>query len=537
MLDNLFLSSVVEWSRLQFALTAIFHWVFVPLTLGISFLIAIMETIYVKTGNEFWKKTVKFWMTIFGINFAVGVATGLILEFEFGTNWSNYSWFVGDIFGAPLAIEGILAFFMESTFIAVMFFGWNKVGRKTHLTASWLTAFGANLSALWILVANGWMQNPVGMEFNPDTARNEMNNFWEVLFNPTAITKFFHTITSGYVLAAIVVIGISSWFLLKGREKLFAQKSILVASVFGLLSSAVLIFTGDSSAHNVAHTQPMKLAAMEGLYKGKEGTGFSMFGILTPGKEYDDGKDAFIFNLEFPKLLSFLGYRNFNAFVPGIDDLIKGGFEENFNGKDEVSTEDKIVRDKTDGIALAVKEKILRGKAAIKAYQDYIDAKKEGNSVVKEDAKSRLKKDFKYFGYGYLNDPSSIIPNVPLCYYSFRIMVWLGFLFVFIFVISLWVVMKRDGNFKKWMLYLSIWSVPLVYIASQAGWVVAEMGRQPWTIQDLLPTIAAVSRIDASSVMVTFFLFFGLFTILLIAELKILFSQIKKGPKISNESM
>ncbi|MDR1887156.1 MAG: cytochrome ubiquinol oxidase subunit I [Prevotellaceae bacterium] len=518
--DNLFLSSVVEWSRLQFALTAIFHWLFVPLTLGLSFMIAIMETIYVKTGNEFWKKTVKFWMTVFGINFAVGVATGLILEFEFGTNWSNYSWFVGDIFGAPLAIEGILAFFMESTFIAVMFFGWNKVGRKTHLTASWLTAFGANLSALWILVANGWMQNPVGMEFNPDTARNEMNSFWEVLFNPTAINKFFHTITSGYVLAAIVVIGISAWFILKGREKLFANKSILVASVFGLLSSAVLIFTGDSSAHNVAHTQPMKLAAMEGLYKGSEGAGFSMFGIPTPGKKYGDGKDEYVFNLEFPKLLSFLGYRNFNAFVPGIDDLIKGGFK-----KEDGST------------AISAEEKIRRGRAAIEAYQEYNKAKKEGNDVVAADAKARLEKNFKYYGYGYFNDPSSIIPNVPLCYYSFRIMVWLGFLFVFIFVISLWVVLKRDGNFGKWILYLSIWSVPLVYIASQAGWIVAEMGRQPWTIQDLLPTVAAVSRIDASSVMITFFLFFILFTILLVAELRILFAQIRKGPKISNESV
>jgi cytochrome d ubiquinol oxidase subunit I len=520
MFDNLFLSSVVEWSRLQFALTAIFHWFFVPFTLGISFIIAIMESIYVKTGNEFWKKTVKFWMTIFGINFAVGVATGLILEFEFGTNWSNYSWFVGDIFGAPLAIEGILAFFMESTFIAIMFFGWNKVGRKTHLIATWLTAFGANLSALWILVANGWMQNPVGMKFNPDTARNEMVSFWEVLFNPTAVSKFFHTITSGYVLAAIVVIGISSWFLLKGREKLFATKSILVASVFGILSSAVLMLSGDSSAHNVAHTQPMKFAAIEGLYEGKEGTGFSIFGVLTPGKKHGDGKDPFLFNLEFPKLLSFLGYRDINAFVPGIDDLIKGGFKE------------------PDGsIAPSFEEKKRRGKAAIEAYKEYNEAKKEGNEVVKADAEARRKKDFKYFGYGYFNEPSSIIPNVPLCYYSFRVMVWLGFLFILIFLLSLWVIMKREGNFKKWMLYLSIWSVPLVYIASQAGWVVAEMGRQPWTIQDLLPTIAAVSRIDANSVMVTFFLFFALFTILLIAELKILFSQIRKGPKISNESV
>jgi cytochrome d ubiquinol oxidase subunit I len=518
MLDNMFLSSVVEWSRLQFALTAIFHWLFVPLTLGLSFMIAIMETIYVKTGNEFWKKTVKFWMSIFGINFAIGVATGLILEFEFGTNWSNYSWFVGDIFGAPLAIEGILAFFMESTFIAIMFFGWNKVGRKTHLTASWLTAFGANLSALWILVANGWMQNPVGMTFKLDTARNEMNNFWDVLFNPTAISKFFHTITSGYVLAAIVVIGISAWYMLKGREILFAKKSIVVASVFGLLSSAVLIFTGDSSAHNVAHTQPMKLAAIEGLYKGSEGEGFSVFGILTPGKENGDGKDPFVFNVKIPKLLSFLATRKLDAFVPGIEDLVKGGF-----------------KDEEGEFAISTEEKIRRGKAAITAFSEYKKAKDEKNEVVALDAEARFFKDFKYFGYGYFNNPSSIIPNVPLCYYSFRVMVGLGFLFIFIFLIALWSIYSKN-ELRKWMLYLSIWTIPLVYIASQAGWIVAELGRQPWTIQDLLPTIAATSHINASSVMITFFLFLILFTILLIAELRILLSQIRKGPKISTDN-
>lgn len=522
MLNNLFLSSVVEWSRLQFALTAIFHWFFVPLTLGLSFIIAIMETIYVKTGNEFWKKAVKFWMTIFGVNFAIGVATGIILEFEFGTNWSNYSWFVGDIFGAPLAIEGIIAFFMESTFIAIMFFGWNKVSRKTHLLSSWLTAFGANISALWILVANSWMQNPVGMGFNPDTARNEMNSFWEVLFNPTAVSKFFHTITSAYVLSAVVVIGISSWFLLKNREKLFAKKSIVIASVFGILSSVVLIFTGDTSAYNVAHTQPMKLAAMEGLYKGKEGAGLSVIGMLNPNKEQGDGNDAFMFNVEIPKLLSFMGYRNTDAFVPGIDDLIDGGYTYiDKNGNKET--------------AISAEEKIRRGRESILAFGEYKKAKDEGNEALAADARVRMEKDFKYFGYGYLNDPSSIIPNVPLCYYSFRIMVGLGFLFLLIFIISLWIGMKKDGNFKKWILYVSILSIPLAYIASQAGWLVSEMGRQPWTIQDLLPTVAATSRIDASAVMVTFFLFFALFITLFIAEIRIMLNQIKKGPNISNE--
>ena len=515
--------SLIDWSRAQFAMTAMYHWLFVPLTLGLGVIMSIMETMYYRTGLEKWKRTAKFWMKLFGINFAVGVATGIILEFEFGTNWSNYSWFVGDIFGAPLAIEGILAFFMESTFIAIMFFGWNKVSRKTHLLATWLTAFGANISALWILVANAWMQNPVGMEFNPDTARNEMNNFWEVLFNPTAVSKFFHTITSGYVLAAIVVIGISAWFILKGREKIFAKKSILIASVFGLLSSAVLVFTGDSSAHNVAQTQPMKLAAMEGLYRGQEGgTGFSVIGLLKPGKKAGDGEDAFIFELEIPKLLSFLGYRDFKTYVPGIDDLIEGGYT-------------YIDKEGNKQTAISTEEKIKKGRASIAAFADYKKFKEEGNDVAAEDARVRMEKDFKYFGYGYLNDPSSIIPNVPLCYYSFRVMVGLGFLFIFIFIAALWVVMKRDGNFKKWLLYLSILSVPLVYISSQAGWIVAELGRQPWTIQDLLPTVAAVSRVDASSVMVTFFLFFTLFIILFIAEIKILFAQIRKGPKISNE--
>ena len=226
--------SLVNWSRAQFALTAMYHWVFVPLTLGLAFIIAFMETLYVKTGDEEWKRITKFWMTLFGINFAIGVATGIILEFEFGTNWSNYSWFVGDIFGAPLAIEGIMAFFMESTFIAVMFFGWNKVSKKFHLVSTWLVAVGANLSALWILVANGWMQYPAGMYFNPDTARNEMHNFWEVLFSPVAINKFLHTITSGYVLAAIFVLGVSAWYLLKGRNVLLAKRTIIVAAVFGV---------------------------------------------------------------------------------------------------------------------------------------------------------------------------------------------------------------------------------------------------------------------------------------------------------------
>ena len=268
MIDNIDLT-LVNWSRAQFALTAIYHWLFVPLTLRLSFILAIMETIYVRTGREEWKRLTRFWMTLFGINFAIGVATGIILEFEFGTNWSNYSWFVCDIFGAPLAIEGILAFFLESTFVAVMFFGWNKVSKKFHLVSTWLVAIGSNLSALWILVANGWMQNPVGMTFNPETARNEMVSFLAVLFNEVAVEKFLHTISSGFLVASMFVVSICAWFLIRKREELMAKRSILIAGVFGLLSSFMVAYTGDASARTLSRVQPLKFASMEALFEGK----------------------------------------------------------------------------------------------------------------------------------------------------------------------------------------------------------------------------------------------------------------------------
>lgn len=509
--------SLVDWSRAQFALTAIYHWLFVPLTLGLTFILAFMETLYVRTGDEQWKQATKFWMRLFGVNFAIGVATGLILEFEFGTNWSNYSWFVGDIFGAPLAIEGIMAFFMESTFIAIMFFGWNKVGKRFHLAATWLTAIGSNLSALWILVANGWMQFPAGMHFNPETARNEMVSFAEVLFSPVAINKFLHTVTSGYVLAAIFVIGISAWFILKGRHLLLAQRSILVAAIFGFVSLIAVIVTGDTSAYLVAQKQPMKLAAMEGLYSGQNGTGLVAVGILNPAKELGDDKEPFLVKVEIPRLLSWLGYHDFNAYVPGMEDLIKGGFsriDENGNNIQEPSAQ----------------QKIEMGRVAIDALRRYTECREAGDKLGMEEARTALEKNFKYFGYGYLNDTNSLIPNVPLTFYSFHIMVMLGGLFFLFFIVVLYFTWKR--NFKsRWLLISSIVMIPLVYICSQAGWILAEVGRQPWVIQDVMPTIAAVSRLDASAVQVTFTIFAILFTILLVAELSIMFKQIKLGPK------
>lgn len=519
-------TSLVDWSRAQFALTAIYHYLFVPLTLGLSFIIAMMESIYVKTKKPEWKRMTKFWMTLFGINFAIGVATGIILEFQFGTNWSNYSWFVGDIFGAPLAIEGIMAFFLESTFIAVMFFGWNKVSPKFHLASTWLVAIGSNISALWILVANGWMQDPVGMVFNPDTARNEMISFWSVFLSPMAINKFLHTISSAYVLSAMFVIGISSWFLLKKREVVFAKKSILIAAIFGLTSSLFLTFTGDGSSFNVANKQPMKLAAMEGLYKGKSGAGLVSVGMLTPGKKAFDGKDDYVFSVEIPKLLSLLSFKNSEAFVPGVEDILNGKYTS--YGKDYIEP--------------SAEEKIERGKIAINTLRDYKMAK-----AAKDTAQIRILGDkfkpetkegsyflqnfFKYFGYGYLNSPESIIPNVPLVFYSFRVMVFLGFFFIILFIVALVMILKDNFHKYRWLLWLSLLSIPLTFLASQAGWIVAEVGRQPWVIQDLMPTVAAVSHINASAVMITFALFTVLFTTLLIAEVSIMIKQIKLGPK------
>jgi len=501
---------LVDWSRAQFALTALYHWLFVPLTLGLTFIVAFMETLYVKTGDEKWKTTTKYWMGLLAINFAIGLATGIIMEFEFGTNWSNYSWIVGDIFGAPLAIEGLMAFFMESTFFAVMFFGWDKVSKKMHLLSTWLVALGSNLSALWILVANGWMQHPVGMHFNPDSARNEMENFWEVLFNPNAVSKFLHTISSGYVLASLFVVAISSWYLLKKRDTQFARRSIVVAATFGLTASLFLITTGDESAHQVAQNQPMKLAAMEGLYDGEHRAGIVAFGVLNEKKEIGDELDEFYFSFQIPGALSFLGYHDLNAFVPGVNDLVYGNEKYNL---------------------ISTQEKMNQGKIAIAALKDYKKYKKEGMTQKARQALERFEKYQHFMGYGYLKNPKDAVPPIALVFYSFHTMVGLGTLFLFLFILTLYYSMTNEIHNKKWLLYASLFSLPLGYVAQESGWIVAEVGRQPWAIQDFLPVGMAASNIAASSVMITFWLFAVLFTGLLIAEIKIMLKQIKIGPE------
>ncbi len=502
--------NMVNWARATFALTAMYHWIFVPLTLGLSFLCAFFETIYVRTGNEQWKNLTRFWMTLFGINFAIGVATGIILEFEFGTNWSNYSWMVGDIFGAPLAIEGILAFFLEATFFAVMFFGWNRVSKRFHLFSTWMVAVGANLSALWILVANGWMQHPVGMTFNPDTARFEMQDLWAVISSPVAISHFVHATSSGFLLASLFVVGISSWYLLKKRHIQFAKRSIAVACVFGLFSSLFVAFTGDEHAFITARTQPMKLAAMEALYDGEKPTGLVAMGLVNLDKKPGDGKDAFSFKVEIPGMLTLLAKRNFQGFVPGINDLVFGNQDERI---------------------MSVEEKIQHGKLAVASLGDYKTARKAGDQLAATQALSLFDEHRDFLGYGYLESADQAVPPVALTFYAFRIMVGLGTFFVLLFLVYIYLLEKKKLENTPLILKLGFISLFLGYIAQQAGWVVSEVGRQPWAIQDMLPVTIARSNLDSGTVMTTFFLFLALFTALLIAELKIMTKQISIGPE------
>lgn len=491
-------TALTDWSRLQFALTACYHWIFVPLTLGLSVIMAIMESIYVKKGDPFWRQTAKFWMKLFAINFAVGIATGIILEFEFGTNWSNYSWFVGDIFGAPLAIEGILAFFMEATFFAVMFFGWNKVSKRTHLAATWLTGIGASVSALWILVANAWMQHPVGMTFNPDTVRHEMTDFWALVLNPVATSKFFHSVFSGWMTGAIFVIGVSSWYLLRKRHTRFALASIRIAALTGIAGTLAVMLSGDSSGVHAAKYQPMKLAAIEGLTDGGTRAPFS----VVPG-------------VEIPGMLSILATHNIDGYVPGINNMLDGYTTP--EGETFPSAE----------------KKMESGKKAIEAFRTY-RANKDKDPHTAMQARKVLEENIAHFGYGYIQSRNELVPPVQLLYWAFRVMVGLGGYLFLLMVAVLWAERKKRLAEMKWLLRIALLSTPLVYLAGQAGWIVAEVGRQPWTIEGLLPVRAAVSSVSVAAVQTTFFIFVAIFTLFLLIEIRILLKAIQKGPETDN---
>ena len=508
-------SNAINWARAQFALTAIYHWLFVPLTLGLAVIMGICETLWYRrqkhaaqgeTIDTFWRDAAKFWQRLFGINFAMGVATGIILEFEFGTNWSNYSWFVGDIFGAPLAIEGIVAFFMESTFVAVMFFGWKKVSPGFHLASTWLTGLGATISAWWILVANAWMQYPVGCAFNADTMRNEMVSFLDVALSPFAIDKFCHTVISAWIVGAVFVAAVSCWYLMKKREVRLATESIKIAAWVGLIASLGAAMTGHKSAQSVAEVQPMKLAAMEALYDG---------GTEVP-------LDAVV--MDIPYALSIMATNDPEGFVPGINDILNGYTRP--DGTKEPSVE----------------EKMSRGKQAVEALAAYRKAKKEGaDENTLNSQLSTINSNMPYFGYGFVKDKNDVVPPVAINYWAFRIMVGLGCVFILFFSLLLATVYhfpkrlfaKRDiAALPRWHYLVAIILLPLAYIASESGWLVAEFGRQPWTIQDMLPTWVSVSDIGSSAVALTFFIFLFLFTLMLAVEINILLKQIKKGPQI-----
>ena len=517
-------AGTVDWSRAQFALTAAYHWLFVPLTLGLALIMGIMETCYYRTGKAFWKDTARFWQKLFGINFAMGVATGIILEFEFGTNWSNYSWLVGDIFGAPLAIEGIVAFFLEATFVGVMFFGWGKVSRGFHLASTWLTGLGATISAWWILVANAWMQYPVGQAFNPDTMRNEMTSFAEVAISPFAVDKFFHTVISAWIVGAIFTVAVSCYLLYRKHrndaDRRLAVQSIRIASIVGLVSSLLAIHTGDGSAYMVAQAQPMKLAAMEALYDGSRGEGLTLVAWVDPFKQpdYASGEEPPM-KIAVPGMLSFLATRDLDGYVPGINDIINGGYTQ------------------PDGTtAPPLEEKMQRGRAAMSALAAYREAKAEGDEAAASAHRKQFDADMKYFGYAYIDNAEQTVPYIPLCFWAFRVMVGLGVLFLLFFAVAAFLSYKKDIGRLRWLHIAGMALLPLGYVASEAGWMVAEFGRQPWTIQDMLPTWAAVSDVSAGSVMLTFFIFLALFTLLLAVEISIMCKAVRKGPEHSDEN-
>ncbi|MBS0288011.1 MAG: cytochrome ubiquinol oxidase subunit I, partial [Proteobacteria bacterium] len=471
--------TVIELSRLQFAITALYHFLFVPLTLGLGFILAIMESVYVLTGNQIYKDMTRFWGKLFGINFAMGVATGITMEFQFGTNWAYYSYFVGDIFGVPLAIEGFMAFFLESTLIGLFFFGWDRLSKAQHLAVTWLTAIGANLSALWILIANGWMQFPTGAEFNYETMRMELHSFADLFFNPVAQVKFVHTVASGYVTGAIFVLGISAYYLLRHRDVHFARRSFAIAAGFGLASILSVIVLGDESGYTVGEVQKVKLAAIEGEWETREPpAAFTLFGIP------NDKERRMDYAVQIPYMLGIIATRSLDEPVIGLNDLVK---------------------DHEDKIRLGVKA------------QNLLDEIKK--SQTKD---PQMLKEFdevkKYLGYALLlkryvpnvNDATDNdihiaaiqgFPRVAPMFWSFRIMVGAGFLMLLLFVLAFYYNIKGKLQQRKWLLRFALLSIPLPWIAAECGWIVAEYGRQPWAIGEILPTYMGVSSVSTGQVL------------------------------------
>ena len=503
MIDETF----VDLSRLQFAITALFHFLFVPLTLGMTWILVIMESVYVMTGREIYRDMTKFWGKLFGINFAIGVATGLTMEFEFGTNWSYYSHYVGDIFGAPLAIEGLMAFFLESTFVGMFFLGWERLTRRQHLAATFLMALGTNLSALWILVANGWMQNPVGAEFNYQTMRMEMTSFAELVFNPVAQVKFIHTVSAGYVAASMFVLGISSWYILKGRDLAFAKRSFSVASGFGLASILCVILLGDESGYEVGEVQKVKLATIEAEWHTEEApAAFTLVGI--PDSEEQVTHAA----VKIPYALGIIATRSIDEQVTGIKDLEEQHEVRIRNGMIAYEYLEKLRggEDTPENIAKfdTLKDDLGYGLLLKRYTPNVVDATEEHIQKAVKDS----------------------IPQVGPMFWSFRIMVGCGVIMLGVFVLAFYYNAHRIIEQKRWLLWAAVWSIPLPWIAIEFGWIVAEYGRQPWAISEILPTFLATSSLTVNDLLISITGFLVFYTGLAAVEGWLMLRFIKQGP-------
>jgi len=498
---------IVELSRLQFATTALYHFLFVPLTLGLSILLGIMETVYVMTGREIWRDMTKFWGALFGINFAMGVATGITMEFQFGTNWAYYSHYVGDVFGAPLAIEGMMAFFLEATFVGLFFFAWNRLSKISHLIVTWALAIATNFSALWILIANGWMQFPAGARFNADTMRMEVSNFMEVLFNPVAQSKFVHTVSAGYVVGSIFVLSISAYYLLRGRHIELAKRSMTVAASFGLASALSVVVLGDESGYTAGLNQKMKIAAVEAMWNTEPApASFTVFGI--PDLKTHTTK----YEVKVPWVLGLIATRSADKAVPGINDLVDLA----------------KIRVKNGMIAYDALEKIKadRGNSALREELDthVVDL---GYALLLK----RFRPDVQHATEAQIDAAAaSTIPDVPVLFWSFRFMVGLGFYFIALFGVAFWLSAQRRLLSHGLFLKIAFWSLPLPWIAAELGWIVAEYGRQPWVIEGVLPTALGVSSTAPGNVLFSLLGFFVFYSTLLVADVYLLVKYIRLGP-------
>jgi cytochrome bd ubiquinol oxidase subunit I len=498
---------VVDLSRLQFAVTALYHFLFVPLTIGLSVLLAIMESVYVTTGRAVWRDMVKFWGLLFGINFAMGVATGITMEFQFGTNWAYYSHYVGDVFGAPLAIEGLMAFFLEATFVGLFFFGWERLTRVQHLIGTALLALATNLSALWILIANGWMQNPVGAKFNLATMRMEVTDFAAVLFNPVAQDKFVHTVSAGYVVGSMFVLSVSAYYLLRGRHRGIAIRSMTVAASFGLASALSVVVLGDESGYTASLNQKMKIAAIEADWRTEPApASFNL--IALPDQAAHNNS----FAIRIPWVLGLIDTRSVDTSVPGIEELVGIAAQRIRSGM--------VAYGAIPGLRAHPDDAALR-----KTFDDHVGDL--GYALLLK----RFTPDPAHATDAQIEQASwYTVPAVTPLFWSFRVMVGLGFYFILLFTAMFYLASARRLERYRFALWVCLWSLPLPWLAAELGWYVAEGGRQPWTIDGVLPTFLSASSVPVSNVWLSLGAFVIFYSALAVVDAVLMVRTVRIGP-------